>query len=131
MSSQSWPLTGILKLLWKERKRGPATAVGTECAELKGPGEGASSVWLEERESWGGCVKVRPERWGRKRHCKTPRSVFCGNWQWGAVADLSGHVLGWETRQAAFPGSSCHPTSIIQLNTQPVALKQMPLCPCS
>lgn len=94
MSSQSWPLTGILKLLWKERKRGPAAAAGTERA---------SSVWLEEGESWGGRVKVRPERWGRKRHCKTPRSVFCGNWQWGAIADLSAHVLGWETRQAAFP----------------------------
>ena len=49
VSSQSQPLTGILKLFWEERKRGPATAGGTQRAELKRSGEGASSVWLEER----------------------------------------------------------------------------------
>ena len=46
-------------------------------------------------------------------------------------SDLSGRVLGWQTRQDAFPCSSCHPTSVIQLNAQPVALKLMSLCPCS
>ena len=35
VSSQSWPLTDILKLLWKKRKRGAATAEGTECARLE------------------------------------------------------------------------------------------------
>lgn len=80
---------GAWQIYWKRfgrKGRRAAIVKGAECAKLECSARGK---FPGQRESWGGCVKVRSEGWGKAvRLRKRRRSLFCGNWQWGATADF-------------------------------------------
>lgn len=100
-------------------------------------GEVASLVWLEEREL-GECSKVRPERWVNcERPCKILRSPSCRIGTGEPWKIYKG--IFWDGRQrpgfgylqqAEFSDLSFHPTLFLHLNTQSIALKILPSCPC-